>query len=141
MGMPRIMALDVGDKTIGVAVSDELGITAVPVTVIKRGPSEEADLKAVEDIVGEYGVSRVIVGIPIMLSGEPGIQAEKVRAFVEKLAKRLRVPIETWDERLTTAEAEKVLLAGDASRAKRRKVIDKLAATLILQSYLQAQRS
>lgn len=132
------MALDIGEKRIGVAISDELGITALPVTVIERGRSVKADLRAVEQLVQEHDVSKVVVGIPIMLDGTPGVQAGKVRAFAEKLARRLRVSVVEWDERMTTLEAEKALIAADRSRAERKKVIDKLAATLILQSYLDA---
>ena len=138
--MAKIIALDVGDKTIGVAASDELGITAQPVTVIERTTSIKADLRTVEQLVYEHNASKVVVGIPIMLDGTLGIQAGKVTEFVERLAKRLRVPVEIWDERMTTLEAERRLIDADVSRTKRKKIIDKLAATLILQSYLEAHR-
>ena len=138
--MPRIMALDVGDKRIGVAVSDELQLVATPLTTIERTQSEKADLRSVEQLVREHEVSKVVVGNPIMLSGIPGVQAEKVKDFTEKLARRLRVPVETRDERMTTLEAERRLIEADVSRADRKQVIDKLAATLILQSYLDAQK-
>jgi putative holliday junction resolvase len=140
MVMGRIMALDVGDKRIGVALSDELGMMAMPGTVIERSQSEKADLRAVVQLVQENDVSKVVIGIPIMLDGTSGVQADKVRAFMEKLVRRLRVPVEEWDERMTTLEAEKLLIAADRSRSERREVIDKLAATLILQSYLEAHR-
>ncbi|MDO8585897.1 MAG: Holliday junction resolvase RuvX [Armatimonadota bacterium] len=138
--MSRTMALDVGDKTIGVAISDPLGITAEPLTVLRRGESVKADLRAVEELIAQYDVSRVVVGLPIMLGGEEGVQAAKVREFVERLSKRARVPVVTWDERLTTAEAERALLEADASREKRKRVIDKVAAAIILRSYLAANK-
>jgi len=137
--MSRIMALDVGDRTIGVAVSDETATVAMPVQVLERGSSDKAVLRAIEQVARDQEVSKVVIGIPIMLDGSTGIQAGKVKAFAEKLARRLAVPVDTWDERLTTKEAERMLITADASRAKRGKVIDKLAATLILQSYLDAQ--
>lgn len=138
--MPRIMALDVGDKRIGVAVSDELQLVATPLTTLDRTQSVKADLRAVEQLVREHEVSKVVVGNPIMLRGTPGVQAEKVKGFAERLARRLRVPVEMQDERMTTLEAERRLIEADVSRADRKQVIDKLAATLILQSYLDAQK-
>jgi putative Holliday junction resolvase len=135
----RILALDVGDRTIGVAVSDELGIAAHPVTVIRR-TSLEADLNQLLDLVREYEPIEIVVGLPYRLAGNEGPQAEKVRSFIELLTPRVTVPIITWDERLTTAEAERMLIAADASRARRKKVIDKVAAALILDSYLACKR-
>jgi len=135
----RIMGLDVGDKTIGVAVSDELGIIANPVTVIQRTASPRKDIGEIRRIAEEYGVERIVVGMPLMLDGTVGIQAEKVQAFVEALRRRVAVPVVTQDERLTTAEVERVLIEMDQSRAKRKKIIDKLAAAVILQSYLDRQ--
>jgi putative Holliday junction resolvase len=133
------MALDVGDKTVGVAVSDELGLTANPLTVIRRGASEKADLKAVVELIEREQVSKVVVGIPTLLDGTEGIQAGKVRIFRDKLARRIKVPVVDWDESMTTVEAEDMLLEFDVSRQKRRKIIDKVAAANILQSYLAAQ--
>jgi len=135
------MGLDVGDKTIGVAVSDELGFAAHPVTVIRRTDSIRKDIGKVRELADEYGVSRIIVGIPIMLSGTTGVQAEKVLAFVEEMRKRIRTPIETWDERLTTSEAERVLIETGHRREKRREIIDKHAAAVILQSYMDRQKA
>ncbi len=132
------MALDIGDRTIGVACSDEGRILASPVeTIARRGP--KADAFRVEALVKERGVSRVIAGLPLTLRGESGPQSAKVREFVEVLKRRLRVPVEMWDERLTTREAERVLIEGDLSRARRKEVIDQMAAVLILQSYLDTQ--
>jgi putative holliday junction resolvase len=134
----RIMALDVGDRTIGVACSDEGLVLASPVeTIARRGP--KADAIRVGELVKEKDVARVIAGLPLTLRGEEGPQSEKVRAFVDVLRKRLRVPVEFWDERLTTREAERTLIEADLSRAKRKTVIDQMAAVLILQSYLDAR--
>lgn len=134
----RIMALDIGDRTIGVACSDEGQVLASPVeTIARRGP--KADAIRVETIVKERGVGRVVAGLPLTLPGERGPQSEKVLAFVDTLKKRLRVPLELWDERLTTREAERTLIAADLSRARRKEVIDQMAAVLILQTYLDAQ--
>jgi putative Holliday junction resolvase len=135
--MPRIVALDVGDATIGVAVSDELGVTANPVCTIRRSRSLKTDLQAVEDILTKLDADKVVVGIPLTAEGEEGIQAAKVKDFSNRLAKRLKIPIDYWDESFSTAEAEDMLIKMDTSRAKRRKVIDKIAAAVILESYLR----
>ena len=135
--MPRIVALDVGDRTIGVAASDELGITANPVRAIRRGASVKADLREVDALLAELEASEVVVGIPLDAEGEEGPQAEKVKDFSERLAKRLRIPVVHWDERFSTAEAEETLIEMGASRARRRKVIDTMAAAVILESYLR----
>ena len=132
------MGLDVGDKTIGVAISDPLGITAEPLVVIKRSESVKADLRAVEELIRERDVSRIVVGIPIMLAGEEGVQAGKVREFVQRLSRRVRIPVVTWDERLTTVEAERMLVEADQSKAVRKSVVDKVAAAIILRSYMAA---
>jgi putative Holliday junction resolvase len=129
----RVMGLDVGDKTVGVAISDELGICASPRTVLPRDGLEWA---AVARMAEEEAVGEIVVGMPVSLSGESGPQAEKVARFIRTLRAKVTAPVREWDERLSTVEAERVLLAADASRARRRQVIDKLAATLILQSYL-----
>ena len=132
----RYMGLDVGDKTIGVAMSDEIGVTANPVTVISRTGSLKREIGEIRRLVQENGIGRIVVGMPFMLDGSVGIQAEKVQAFVEHLRRRITVPVVTWDERLTTAEVERILIASDQSREKRKKVIDKMAAAVILRSYM-----
>ena len=136
----RYMGLDVGDKTIGVAISDELGITANPVTTISRTGSIKREIGEVRRLVEENNVGRIIVGMPFMLDGSVGIQAEKVQAFIEELRRRMRTPIDTWDERLTTSEVERILIASDQSREKRKKVIDKMAAAVILRSYMDREQ-
>jgi putative Holliday junction resolvase len=129
----RVMGLDVGDRRIGVALSDELGITATPRHVLKRDGREWA---AIARFAEEEGVEEIVVGVPRSLRGELGPQAEKVLAFITTLRARVSVPVQEWDERLSTAQAERVLLDADTSRARRREVIDKLAAAVILQSFL-----
>ena len=136
--MPRIVAPDVGDATIGVAATDELMIAAHPVRTIRRAGGVKADLLAVEAVLAELDACRVVVGMPLDAEGEEGPQAQKVRDFSDRLAKRIRIPLETWDERFSTADAEELLLEMDASRAKRRDVIDALAAAVILTSYLRS---
>ncbi len=130
------MALDVGEKTIGVAVSDELGMLASPLTTIRRSASIKADLREVERLAAEYEVSRVIVGNPIMMSGEEAIQSEKVKQFADRLARRLRIPVELWDERMSTVEAEEALIEAGLRREEREKVIDSVAAAIILRNYM-----
>jgi putative Holliday junction resolvase len=130
----RILGLDVGEKTIGVAVSDELGITAQGVRTIRR-KGIRTDLEALSTIVSEYGVELMVVGIPVSMNGSIGTAAKNVLMFVEKL-KQLNIPVTTEDERLTTVMAERMLIEGNVRRDKRKKVIDKVAAALILQGYL-----
>jgi len=131
----RILGLDVGDKTIGVAISDELGWTAQALEVIQRKGWNQ-DIMRIKEILNEYQVDEIIVGLPKDMRGKEGAQAKKVREFLEKLQTKVDLPIMTWDERFTTVSAERTLLEGDLSRAKRKKVIDKVAAQVILQGYL-----
>ncbi len=137
----RFMGLDVGDKTVGVAISDEKGVTASPLAVISRTGSLKREIGEIRRFAEQYKVERIVVGVPLMLDGTVGIQAQKVRAFVDELQRRIRVPVVQWDERLTTAEVERILIAADQSRAKRKKVIDKMAAAVMLRSYMDRQRS
>lgn len=134
------MGLDIGDRTIGVALSDPLGWTAQSLTTIRRSHTEE-DLAALSKLVQEYEVCRIIVGLPLSLNGTLGPQAQKVLDFVRNLERTLTVPVIPWDERLTTAAAERILLEADLSRRRRKGIVDRLAAALILQSYLDCHRS
>ena len=134
----RILGLDVGSVRIGVAMSDLLGITAQPVRVVQCS-SLEADLDAIRQIVNNTEATKIIVGLPLNKEGQPGPQAEKVLAFVQSLRKKLGIEIETVDERFTTAMAERMLIAADVSRKKRKQVIDRVAAQQILQTYLDRQ--
>ena len=139
MNLPRILALDVGDRTIGLALSDDLGLTAQGrPTLERRGPRQ--DLETLAKLVAEEGVGEVVVGLPLHLDGHAGPQAEKVLAFVEGLRTALGIPVTTWDERLTTVAAERALLEGGVRRAKRKSLRDRLAAVLILQGYLERRR-
>jgi putative Holliday junction resolvase len=133
----RFLGLDIGDRRIGVAVSDELGTIASPVGMIPRQSNVAAEVRA---LVAQYGAVRVIAGLPIGLSGREGPQAQAVRAFVDELARKLEVPVEFYDERLSTAVAERSLIAGGTRRAKRREKVDAVAAAVILQGYLDHQR-
>jgi putative Holliday junction resolvase len=137
--LPRIVALDVGDATIGVAAADELNITVNPIRTIRRSKSVKADLREVESLFEELDAGKVVVGMPLDAEGREGPQARKVRDFVERLARRLRIPVETWDERFSTADAEEMLLMVDVSRAKRGEIIDQAAAMVILRSYLDSR--
>lgn len=131
----RVMGLDVGDKTIGVAVSDPLGITAQGIKTIYREDMDK-DFKELQWIIDEYDIEKIVVGLPINMNGSMGPRGQKTLDFIEKLKKGLDLPVEHWDERLSTVSAERTLLEGDMSRRKRKKVIDKLAAVFILQNYL-----
>jgi len=135
----RIAALDVGEARVGVAVSDELGITAQGVGVVRRVGGRR-DLEALASLLARYTPERLVVGLPLALGGSEGPQAAKVRRFAEQAAAHLGLPLEFWDERLTTVAAERALLEADVRRRRRREVIDKVAATLILQGYLAARR-
>ena len=142
--MKRILALDVGDNTIGVAVSDALSIIANGVTTIERVGIKK-DTGKVVDYVREYDCGTVVVGLPLNLNGTDSVQTEKVRAFKEKLENKLRsmalqdVQVVFQDERFTTKLAEQVLIDGGVRRENRKKYVDKQAAVLILQSYLASQ--
>lgn len=135
----RIIGLDVGDKTIGVAVSDPLGVIAQGVAVIWRA-GEENDLRRIKELQEKYAAQLIVVGLPRNMNGTLGKQGHKVLAFVDRIKAVTGVPVQIWDERLTTVAAEKVLLAADLTRARRKKVIDRLAAALILQNFLDAQK-
>ncbi|WP_343216819.1 Holliday junction resolvase RuvX [Crassaminicella profunda] len=135
----RIMGLDVGDKTVGVAASDALGWTAQGIETIRR-TNKKADYRRVGELIEEKEITKIVVGLPKNMNGSIGPQGEKVLEFVEDLKKRFKVEIILWDERLTTVAAERMLISGDVSRKKRKKVIDMIAATYILQGYLDAQK-
>ncbi len=137
--MERILALDVGNKRIGVAVSDALGLTAQGVTVIHRR-SLAHDLAEIGQLLTKYQTKRVVVGLPKNLNGTIGPQAELARQFAESLQEAHEVEVIWQDERLTTAAAERTLLSGDASRHKRKQVIDMLAAQMILETYLARRK-
>ncbi|HKU67180.1 MAG TPA: Holliday junction resolvase RuvX [Candidatus Baltobacteraceae bacterium] len=135
-----LLALDVGSKRIGVAVADPTGTFALPVTVIER-TNLKADLERISQLAAEYTAKEMVVGDPVTLSGQRGPAAEKIDRFVEQLARVFTGRIHRVDERMTTAQATKSLIAADVSRSKRKTVVDKMAAALILETYLARRRS
>ena len=135
----RIIGLDVGTKRIGVAISDELFLTAQGMDTIQRR-SLASDLDRIKNMVKERDVSEIVVGLPLNMDGSYSAKTKEVVEFMDSLSKAVNLPVKTWDERLTTVQAERVLLDADMSRAKRRKVTDKLAAQLILQSYMDSRK-
>lgn len=131
--MKRIMALDAGDKHIGVALSDPLGITAQGLTVLENSPELFSKIK---EICQEYDVGQIVVGLPKNMDNTLGPRADWSQEFARRVAEETGLPVEMEDERLTTAAATRVMLDADLSRGKRRKVVDKMAAVLILQNFL-----
>lgn len=131
----RILGLDFGSHRIGAAVSDPLGITAQPLAAIPRR-GDRRDIEAIGATVREYSVGTVLIGLPLHLSGEEGTQAKSARLFAEKIRERLGIPVEPWDERMTTAQAERHLIASGVRRDKRKEIRDSLAAVFLLQSAL-----
>ena len=136
-GNMKVLGLDIGEKRIGIAVSDELRCTAQGVSVMQRSGAAE-DIGAIQELIKASQVSEVVVGLPKNMDGSVGEGAQKVLSFVSKLEEALSVPVILWDERWTTAEATRMLLQADITRRKRRKVVDKIAAVLILQGYLDS---
>ena len=135
----RIMGLDMGSHTIGVAISDALGLTAQALKTIQRR-SMERDVEELGEIVRQFEVGQIVVGLPKNMNGTLGEQAEKVLKWIKTLEEKIHLPVSTWDERLSTVGATKILLEADLSRKKRKKTIDRVAAALILQGYLDYQR-
>ena len=137
----RILGLDFGSKTIGVAVCDPFGWTAQGLEIIRR--EEENNLKKsiarIYELCREYAVESIVLGLPKNMNNTEGERVEKTLAFKKRLEKELKLPVELWDERLSTVAAERSLLEADLSRAKRKKVIDKMAAMYILQGYLDSK--
>lgn len=135
----RTMGLDYGDKTIGVAVSDEFGWTAQGIEVIRR-TSPTADLERLREIMVQYDINEIVVGLPKNMNGTIGSRGELSIQFAETLSENLGIPVHLWDERLTTVAANRTLLQADVSRKKRRQVVDKMAAGLILQGYIDSKK-
>jgi putative Holliday junction resolvase len=136
----RTMGLDIGSHTIGVAISDELGITAQGLKTIYR-KSQEEDQKELDGLITQFDINEIVVGLPKNMDGTVGKQAEIVLEWVRTFQQKIGHPVVTWDERLSTVGASKVLLEANLSRKKRKKVIDKLAAVIILQGYLDQSRN
>lgn len=131
----RIMSLDVGSRTIGIACSDALLMTAQGIETIRR-TSLEKDFNRLQELIAEYEVHELVVGMPKNMNGTKGERAGKTEEFVEKMKEVIDLPVSYWDERLSTVMAERQLIAADVSRKKRKSVIDKMAAVVILQGYL-----
>jgi putative Holliday junction resolvase len=135
----RILAVDYGEKRIGLAVSDELGITASPLmTLVTR--SDDETVRQIAQLASKLRVTQIVVGLPRRTDAQEGEMERKVKAFAEKLRQAISVPVVLFDERFTTRIAEQVLLEADLSRRKRKQVRDRLAAVILLQSFLEAQR-
>lgn len=139
--MGRIMALDVGDVRIGIAVSDIMAIIANPIESYTRSKTDiNIDIQHIQAIVKERNVELIVCGLPISMNGQENTQSAKTRQFIDMLVKTIDVPVKFYDERLTSVSAERVLIQGNVRRENRKKVIDKLAATIILQNYLDSKR-
>lgn len=133
---PRYLALDIGSKRIGVAVSDELGLTAQPVLTLVRRPNPRDDLRSLARLARKFRAAGIVVGNPVHLSGEASPRSAKTQAFATQLGTLTGLPIHLWDERLTTREAHQLLYESGHARSEHRRVVDQVAATLILQSFL-----
>ena len=136
----RIMGMDIGSHTIGIAISDELGITAQGLKTIIR-KSKEEDFEEISKIISKFEIGKIVVGLPKNMNGSLGRQAVRVLQWIKSLKEKIHLPVVTWDERLSTVEASKVLLEADLSRKKRKKAIDKMAAVIILQGYMNRGRN
>jgi len=134
----RVLGLDVGSKRIGVAISDLLGITAQGIETIQR-QNKRLDFGELEKVIRDYNVTEIVVGYPLRMSGAEGIQAEKMQRFAEELRGRFPVPVHLWDERLSSAQANRLLRETEMSIKRRGQVVDQMAAVLILQSWMDAR--
>jgi len=136
----RVLGLDVGDRRIGVALSDALGLTAQRLMVLER-QNLSADLEAIRTLIATHAVKRVVVGLPLTMRGVQGPQAKKVAAFIASLQRCVTVPVQSLDERLTTVQGQRALSEMNTSPRKRKQIIDQVAAQLILQHFLDTQRN
>ena len=134
----RILALDLGSKTIGMAISDPLGITAQGLETLRR-KNKRTDLQRLEEVIRQYEIAEIVLGYPLRLSGEKGRQAASAAAFAEELRRCFALPVHLWDERLTSVQANRLLREADLSIRKRAAAVDRLAAVLILQAWLDAR--
>jgi len=138
--VPRFLGLDVGNRRIGVAVSDELGFTAQPVLTLTRKRPRD-DLRSLARLARKYGCEEIVVGNPLLLSGDHSHQAEKTQVFAQLLSDETKLPVHLWDERLTTTEAHRILYESGRPRQEHGKVVDQVAAVMILQGFLDARHS
>lgn len=137
---PRYLGLDVGTKRIGIAVSDELGVTAQPVMTLETRRNPREDLRSIARLARRYAVAAIVVGNPLHISGDQSPRAARVQAFAADLGALTGLPIHLWDERLTTREAHDILYQAGHARQEHRNMVDQVAATLILQSFLDEHR-
>jgi putative Holliday junction resolvase len=135
---PRVLGLDVGSRTIGIAISDPLGITAQGLETIRR-KNKRYDFEQLANLVRNYSVAEIVVGYPLRLSGAEGIQSEKMQLFAEELRKKFGLPVHLWDERLTSSQANRILREAELSIKKRGAAVDRMAAVLILQNWMEAR--
>jgi putative pre-16S rRNA nuclease len=136
----RILGLDVGSRRIGIAVSDPLGITAQGLATLERR-NKRHDFEYLARVIRDYEVKEIVVGLPLRMSGAEGTQADKMHVFAEELRRRFQLPVHLWDERLTSAEANRLLRETDLSIEKRGKAVDRMAAVLILQAWMERRTS
>lgn len=136
---PRVLGLDVGARRIGVAVSDPLGVTAQGLETLHR-KNKKHDFSYLHRVIRDYAVQEIVVGLPLRMSGAEGAQAQKIQAFADELRKHFKLPVHLWDERLTSAEANRLLRETEMSIEKRGQAVDRMAAILILQSWMDSQR-
>ena len=135
----RILALDLGDRRIGMAISDPLRHTARPLMTLER-VSRGRDMERIREVITEQEVAAIVVGMPLNMDGSRGPRARLTETFIDRVRGAMRISVYEWDERLTTVQAERVLIEGNMRRERRREVIDQVAAVIILQSYLDARR-
>ena len=136
----RVLGLDVGARRIGLAVSDPLGITAQGLETLQR-KNKQTDLEELAKVIRQYQVKEIVVGLPLRMSGAEGTQSDKIQVFADDLRKRFRLPVHLWDERLSSVEANRLLREMDLSIEKRSKAVDRMAAVLILQGWMEGQTS
>ena len=136
----RVLGLDAGARRIGIAISDPLGMTAQGLETLHR-KNKKHDFSYLYRVIRDYDVKEIVVGLPLRMSGVEGAQAEKIQAFAEDLRKHFKLPVHLWDERLTSAEAHRLLRETDLYIEKRGQAVDRMAAILILQSWMESQRS
>jgi putative pre-16S rRNA nuclease len=137
-GLGRVLGLDVGARRIGVAVSDPLGITAQGLETLHR-KNKKTDFAHLQRLIREFEIKEIVVGLPLRMSGLEGAQAEKIQAFADDLRKHFQLPVHLWDERLTSAEANRLLRETDLSIEKRGRAVDRMAAILILQGWMESR--
>jgi putative Holliday junction resolvase len=137
---PRVLGLDVGSRRIGIAISDPLGLTAQGLPTLQR-QNKRLDFEHLTKVVNDYQISEIVVGYPLRLSGAEGIQSEKMQLFAEELRQKFGLPVHLWDERLTSTQANRLLRETDLSIKKRGQAVDRMAAILILQNWMEARSS